>query len=79
LDKHRGRVQDGSARDPNKTEGRAPDRPGAVRNLSVVRSCGHSFEEYSMKRIIVALVLALGVFGAVGCGSSSTSAKPTGK
>jgi len=41
-------------------------------------NCGHSFEECPMKRILLALVLALGVVSVIGCsGGSPTSPKTT--
>lgn len=60
---------------PRETEGR-PGTSGAS-ETSLLFNCGHSFKEFQMKRIIVALVLALGlVTVAAGCGGD---AKPTKK
>jgi hypothetical protein len=35
----------------------------------------HSFKEFHMKRVILALVLALGIASVVGCGGSTTTTK----
>jgi hypothetical protein len=47
-----------------------------TQNLSVVPSCGHSSEEFTMKRILVALVLALTVVSGIGCSGGSSTSKP---
>ena len=54
-----------------------PFRPSlsARGNLSAFRFCGHLPRSATMKRIVLALVLALGVFGVVGCGGGSSSGK----
>ena len=46
-------------------------------NLSV-SICGHSFEEFTMKKILIALVMVFGMAAVVGCsGGGGTSAKGT--
>jgi hypothetical protein len=62
---------------PDETEGRDPECPGFVRSLSVVStpvpSTDHIVKEPHMKRIIVALVLALSIVSVVGCGGGATT------
>src|SRR5262245_33579685 len=60
---------------PPQTEGPGQDRP-APSGTSVVRSCGHSFEEFEMKRILFSLVVALSIVSLVGCGGGSSTSKP---
>jgi len=53
---------------PRETEGRHRNVRCAS-GTSLFFNCGHSFKEFEMKKIIVALVLALGlVTVATGCG-----------
>jgi hypothetical protein len=64
---------------PNKQKATTPECPGAVRNLSVVPSVGPPdplFKEFQMKKIIVALVLALSMAAIVG-GTSGCSSAPS--
>ena len=41
--------------------------------------CAHLTQEFPMKRVIVALVLALSVVSVVGCGTGSPTKAPSGK
>ena len=67
-------------RSPKKQKDRAPDCPGTVSyplccstTVHPPKRGGHSFKELSMKRILVALVLALSVVSVVGCGGGATT------
>lgn len=56
---------------PRETEGRRRN-VRCVSGTSLFFNCGHSFKEFQMKRIIIALVLALGlVTVATGCGGDT--------
>ena len=59
--------------------GATPFRPAlnAQGNLSTFGFVATLPRSATMKRILVALVLAVGVFGVVGCGGGSSSGKTT--